>query len=150
MSFRFARPLREFSTVPGPPGWRGTPAAGWHWPTNWARSRAPKAADVTVSPHLAPRQRRMGRLRPIGAARAKDITIREDVDLMTAGIVYSARLRRVATCITALSTLALGTSLALAQAQPQPAPQVPAPKATPRPAPPKQQQKQPQQQPAQQ
>ena len=68
---------------------------------------------------------------------------------MTAGIVYPARPRRVATCITALSTLALGTSLALAQAQPQPAPQVPAPKATPRPAPPKQQQKQPQQ-PAQQ
>ena len=69
---------------------------------------------------------------------------------MTAGIAYPARHRRVATCITALTTLALGTSLALAQ--PQPAPQVPAPKATPRPVPPAQkaQPKQQQQQPAQQ
>jgi len=51
---------------------------------------------------------------------------------MTVGIVSApARHRRVATCITALSALALGTSLALAQ--PQPAPSVPAPKATPRP-----------------
>src|SRR5437763_9163796 len=66
---------------------------------------------------------------------------------MTAGIVYPAQPRRMATCITALSALALGTSLAIAQA-PQPAPQVPAPKATPRPVAPKQQQKQ--QQPAQQ
>jgi invasion protein IalB len=68
---------------------------------------------------------------------------------MTAGIVAApARHRRVATCITALSALALGTSFAFGQAQPQPQPQVPAPKATPRPVPPKQQQKQ--QQPAQQ
>ena len=69
---------------------------------------------------------------------------------MTAGIAYPARHRRVATCITALTTLALGTSLALAQ--PQPAPQVPAPKATPRPVPPAQkaQPKQQQQQQAQQ
>ena len=69
---------------------------------------------------------------------------------MTAGIAYPARHRRVAICITALTTLALGTSLALAQ--PQPAPQVPAPKATPRPVPPAQkaQPKQQQQQPAQQ
>jgi invasion protein IalB len=66
---------------------------------------------------------------------------------MTAGIVsVPARHRRVATCITALSALALGTSLALGQAQPTPP--IPAPKATPRPVPPKQQQKQ--QQPAQQ
>src|SRR5438477_3406513 len=67
---------------------------------------------------------------------------------MTAGIVHPARPRRVATCITALSVFALGTSLAMAQAQPQPAPQVPAPKATPRPVQPaqKQQQKQQQQQ----
>ena len=61
--------------------------------------------------------------------------------------VHPARHRRAATCITALTALTLGTSLALAQAQPQP--QVPAPKATPRPVPPKQQQKQPAQ-PAQQ
>ena len=70
---------------------------------------------------------------------------------MTAGIAYPARHRRVATCITALITLALGTSLALAQ--PQPAPQVPAPKATPRPVPPAQKaqpKQQQQQQPAQQ
>src|SRR5437899_2776978 len=57
---------------------------------------------------------------------------------MTAGIVYPAQPRRMATCITALSALALGTSLAIAQA-PQPAPQVPAPKATPRPVAPMQQ-----------
>lgn len=67
---------------------------------------------------------------------------------MTAGIVSApARHRRVATCITALSALALGTSLALgqvgqaqAQAQPQPAPApaVPAPKAAPRPVQPAQ------------
>jgi invasion protein IalB len=61
--------------------------------------------------------------------------------------VHPARHRCAATCITALTALTLGTSLAFAQAQPQP--QVPAPKATPRPVPPKQQQKQPQQ-PAQQ
>lgn len=74
---------------------------------------------------------------------------------MTAGIVYApARHRRVATCITAVAALALGTSLALAQAQP-PAQPVPAPKATPRPAQPaqkaqpKQQQQQPAAQPAQ-
>jgi invasion protein IalB len=69
---------------------------------------------------------------------------------MTAGIVYApARPRRAATCITAVTALALGTSLAFAQ---QPQPPVPAPKATPRPVPPKQQQKQQQQQqqPAQQ
>ena len=70
---------------------------------------------------------------------------------MTAGIAYPARQRRVATLITTLSALALGTSLALAQA---PQPQVPAPKATPRPVPPaqkaqpKQQQQQQQQTPA--
>ena len=66
---------------------------------------------------------------------------------MTAGIVSApARHRRVATCITALSALALGTSLALGQAQaqaqpqpaPAPAPAVPAPKATPRPVQPAQ------------
>ena len=67
---------------------------------------------------------------------------------MTAGIMHPARPCRAATCITALSMFALGTSLAMAQAQPQPAPQVPAPKATPRPVQPaqKQQQKQQQQQ----
>ena len=54
---------------------------------------------------------------------------------MTAGIAYPARQRRVATLITTLSAIALGTSLALAQA---PQPQVPAPKATPRPVPPAQ------------
>src|SRR4051794_3825107 len=64
--------------------------------------------------------------------------------------VYPARHRRPATCITALSALTLGTSLAFAQAQPQPAPQVPAPKATPRPVAPKQQQQQQQQQKQQQ
>src|SRR3954451_2008424 len=66
--------------------------------------------------------------------------------------VYPARHRRAATCITALTALTVGTSLAFAQAQPQPAPQVPAPKATPRPVAPKQQpkQQQQQQQPAQQ
>jgi len=75
---------------------------------------------------------------------------------MTVGIVSApARHRRVATCITTLSALALGTSLAFgqaqAQAQPQPAPAVPAPKATPRPVQPAQKApaKQPQQ-PAQQ
>jgi invasion protein IalB len=62
---------------------------------------------------------------------------------MTAGIVSApARHRRVATCITALSALALGTSLAFGQAQaqpqPAPAPAVPAPKATPRPVQPAQ------------
>jgi|SRR5436305_2072114 invasion protein IalB len=61
--------------------------------------------------------------------------------------VYPARHRRAATCITALTALSFGASLAFAQA-PQPAPQVPAPKATPRPVAPKQQPKQ--QQPAQQ
>lgn len=64
---------------------------------------------------------------------------------MTAGIMYPARLRRAATCIAALTALALWPSLAFAQAQ------VPAPKATPRPVAPKQQPKQQQQQqPAQQ
>ena len=72
---------------------------------------------------------------------------------MTAGIVSApARHRRLATCITALSALALGTSLALGQAQPPapaaPAPSVPAPKATPRPVQPAQK-AQPKQQPAQ-
>jgi invasion protein IalB len=64
---------------------------------------------------------------------------------MTAGIVSApARRRRVATCFTALSALALGTSLAFGQAQaqaqpqPAPAPAVPAPKATPRPVQPAQ------------
>ncbi len=67
---------------------------------------------------------------------------------MTAGIAYPARQRRVATLITTLSALALGTSLVLAQA---PQPQVPAPKATPRPVPPAQKaQPKQQQQPAQQ
>jgi len=67
---------------------------------------------------------------------------------MTAGIAYPARQRRVATLITTLSAIALGTSLALAQA---PQPQVPAPKATPRPVPPAQKaQPKQQQQPAQQ
>ena len=65
---------------------------------------------------------------------------------MTAGLMYPARSRRAATCITALTALTLGASAAIAQA---PAPQVPAPKATPRPVAPKQQSKQPQQ-PAQQ
>jgi invasion protein IalB len=68
---------------------------------------------------------------------------------MSAGFVYArAQPRRVATCIAAVTALALGTSFAVAQ---QPAPQqpVPAPKATPRPAAPKQQPKAPQQ-PAQQ
>src|SRR2546423_258350 len=117
---------------------------------NWARSRAPNDATSRCRLIWLRDSAGWGALRPIGTARAKDIK-REDVHLMTAGIVHPARPRRVATCITALSTLALGTSLALAQAQPQPAPQVPAPKATPRPAPPKQQQqKQQQQQPAQQ
>src|SRR5437868_5005917 len=51
--------------------------------------------------------------------------------------VYPARHRRAATCITALTALSFGASLAFAQA-PQPAPQVPAPKATPRPVAPKQ------------
>jgi len=61
---------------------------------------------------------------------------------MTAGNVFApARLaRRAATCMTAASALALGTSIAFAQA---PAPQVPAPKATPRPTPPAQKQAQP-------
>lgn len=60
------------------------------------------------------------------------------------GIVFAPG-RRAAICMTALTAIALGTSLAFGQAQPQPP--VPAPKATPRPVP-KQQQKQ--QQPAQQ
>jgi len=64
---------------------------------------------------------------------------------MTAGLVYARALplRRVATCIAAVTALALGTSFSLAQ---QP---VPAPKATPRPVAPKQQPKAPPQ-PAQQ
>jgi invasion protein IalB len=82
----------------------------------------------------------------MAAQRQKDIS-REDVDLMTAGIV-SARHRRVASCITAVAALALGTSMVAAQA---PAPAVPAPKATPRPVQPAQKaQPKQQQQPAQQ
>jgi invasion protein IalB len=71
---------------------------------------------------------------------------------MRAGIVFAPvrPVRRTATCIAAVATLALGTSVALAQ-QPQPIQPVPAPKASPRPVQPAQKApaKQPQQQPAQ-
>jgi invasion protein IalB len=69
------------------------------------------------------------------------------------GIVFAPG-RRAASCLTAITAIALGTSLAFGQAQPPQQPQqpVPAPKATPRPTPPaqkaqpKQQQQQQQQQ----
>ena len=72
---------------------------------------------------------------------------------MTAIVFAPAQpVRRVATCIAAVTALTLGTSLAIAQQQPAPTQPVPAPKATPRPVQPAQKApaaKQPQQ-PAQQ
>src|ERR1044072_2529710 len=72
---------------------------------------------VTVSPHLAPRQRATGAL---GAGRAGHKSFyEEDADHMTAVNVFAPvrPARRAATYLTAAAALAVGTSLALAQTQ---------------------------------